>query len=69
MFSLGELIGALSFGYMHNYTKTKTVFYTVTCIGIFSGLIYFLADYFGGQVALGMILSARFFTGLWTGGE
>lgn len=69
IYSLGELIGALSFGYMHNFTKTKTVFYTVTTLGILSGMLYFSADYFGGDVALGMIISARFCTGLWTGGE
>ena len=69
IYSLGELIGALGFGYLHNYTKTKIVFYTVTSIGIISGMLYFSADYFGGNVALGLIIGARFATGLWTGGE
>jgi len=28
MYSLGELVGAVGFGYMHNYTTTMATFYT-----------------------------------------
>lgn len=69
IYSLGELLGALVFGYMHNYYKSATCLNSCIIVGLIGSILYFIADYFGGIFALILICSARFLQGLWTGGQ
>jgi len=69
VYSLGELLGALGFGYMHNYTSTKITLYLSLGLGWLGSALYFMADYFGGDTALWLIFASRTLQGFWTGGE
>ena len=70
IYSLGELLGALIFGYMHNYCKTTICLKLCMSLGLSGSVLYFIADYFGGgDFALALICIARFLQGLWTGGQ
>jgi DHA1 family tetracycline resistance protein-like MFS transporter len=69
IYSLGELVGALAFGYMHNLASTTLTLYVSVGCGFFGSALYALADYVGGGSALWMIFLARTLQGLWTGGQ
>lgn len=68
MASLGEMSGALIFGYLHNYLTTKLTYLLCITTGFIGAFIYVIADYLEDYAALWMIFSARVFLGAWSGG-
>jgi MFS family permease len=68
IYSLGELLGSLLFGYIHNYLATRTTMQSGLSLGLIGSVMYFTADYVGGTAALVLIFLARMLQGLWSGG-
>ena len=68
IYSFGEFVGAIVWGYIYNATSMKFSLYSCILTGFAGSIIYSLGGYFPGYgkwlVALGRLLQ-----GLWTGGQ
>lgn len=69
IYSMGEFIGALGVGYLHNLISTKATLILSTSFGVIGSVIYFLSDTVEDNYALWGIFTARLLQGLWTGGH
>jgi MFS family permease len=69
IYSMGEFIGALGTGYLHNLISTKATLILSTSFGVIGSVIYFLSDTIEDHYALWGIFTARLLQGLWTGGH
>lgn len=68
IYSFGEFIGAIAWGYIYNASSMKFSLYSCILTGLIGSLLYSIGGYFPGYgkwlVALGRLLQ-----GLWTGGQ
>jgi ceroid-lipofuscinosis MFS transporter 7 len=69
VYSLGEILGSLVFGYIYNSCSAKFTFTTCLSTGLIGSFMYLSADYFGGDAGLLLIFTGRFLQGMWTGGQ
>ena len=67
--SFGELLGALVTGFMHDHVSTRTCLGVSLSLGTLGSILYFSAEYIGGDTALWLIQVARLFQGFWTGSQ
>ena len=67
LYSLGEVLGAIMFGNLHDCCSTKTTLILAMGTGLLGSVLYFLAERF--QSGLWMVLAGRVLQGVWTGGE
>jgi MFS family permease len=68
-YSIGEFIGSLGFGFLHDLLSTKNNITICASIGLVASAIFFTADFFSGDLVFGMLFFSRFLTGLWAGGQ
>jgi hypothetical protein len=61
IYSFGELLGAIGFGYMHNYTTTRFALIISISFGLVGNIAYAVGDYLPDQAALWTIFCSRLF--------
>lgn len=66
---VGNFLGSLLFGYMHNFCSTKLTLFINLTVALISSIGYYLADYFNSELALWIIIVGRLLEGLRSGGE
>lgn len=69
IYSFGELIGSIVFGYIYSICSAKNSFTVCVVIGMVGSAMYVAADYFEGDLSLWLIFTGRLLQGLWTGGN
>ena len=67
MYSIGEFIGSLLWGYIYDRVSMRTSLWTCIVTGFVGSLLYALGMYFSWGHWL--VLIGRFIQGLWTGGQ
>jgi len=67
--SFGELLGALVTGFLHDHLSTRTCLGLSLSLGTLGSVLYFSAEYVGGETALWIIQAARLLQGFWTGSQ
>lgn len=60
IFSLGEFLGALFFGHLHNKLRTKACLFIIMTIGLIGSILYSLADSFHDATFMMVLLGGRF---------
>lgn len=68
IYSIGEFLGAIAWGYIYNASSMKFSLYTCIGTGLAGSILYSLGGYFipGGKW---LVFVGRFIQGLWTGGQ
>jgi len=68
IYSIGEFIGSIIWGYIYNASSMKFSMYTCIAAGFIGSLLYSMGGYF---VPWGkwLVFTGRFIQGLWTGGQ
>lgn len=68
IYSIGEFIGAIIWGYIYNASSMKFSMYTCIAAGFIGSLLYSFGGYF---IPWGkwLVFAGRFVQGLWTGGQ
>lgn len=67
LYSCGEAIGALVFGYLSSYVPLRRSMYLATVLGLIGSALYTTAQPFPGKVGPILVLFARLLQGVWTG--
>lgn len=67
LYSCGEAIGALLFGYMSSYVPLRRSMYVATMLGLIGSAFYTIAQPFPGKLGPILVLFARLLQGVWTG--
>ncbi|CAI2363709.1 unnamed protein product [Moneuplotes crassus] len=68
IYSIGEFLGSIIWGYVHNASSMKFSLYTCIGAGFVGSLLYSFGGYFIGW-GKWLVFLGRFIQGLWTGGQ
>lgn len=68
-FSFGEVLGAMIFGFLSDKFSTKSTLLTTLFIGLFGIILSLIATFWHPSFKIPIICAARFFQGMWNGGE
>lgn len=68
IYSIGEFIGAIIWGYIYNASSMKFSMYTCVAAGFLGSILYSIGGYWPSW-GKWLVFAGRFVQGLWTGGQ